>query len=281
MKSDFSDWLVASDIDGTLNNKLRYLPKRNYDAICRFVNDLHGHFTLASGRGVESMRPHYEKLHLNTPAVIINGAGIYDYRKEELLYFNPLKEHGKEVLSMIMKRFPLCEIEIVTPEINYFVRDRFFAHFMLQGDPLPHKMYRKLNNVPFGRWGKVIIISPIFMHKRIMKYVKSLNIDDLTFMESSIVSFEMLEKDTDKGTALMKVADILGIEHTNTAGIGDYFNDYEMLKKVGVSACCAQAPKGLKKIADFVTCHCNKGAVADLLEHIEKLQIQKEENNYG
>ena len=37
VKTDFSDWLVASDIDGTLNNKLRRLPKRNYDRICEFV----------------------------------------------------------------------------------------------------------------------------------------------------------------------------------------------------------------------------------------------------
>ena len=55
-KTDFSDWLVASDIDGTLNNKLRRLPKRNYDRICEFVLEKKGHFTLASGRNVSSMR---------------------------------------------------------------------------------------------------------------------------------------------------------------------------------------------------------------------------------
>lgn len=37
IKTDFSDWLVVSDIDGTLNNKLRRLPKKNYDAINEFV----------------------------------------------------------------------------------------------------------------------------------------------------------------------------------------------------------------------------------------------------
>ena len=36
-KTDFSEWLVASDIDGTLNNKFRKLPQRNYDAIKEFV----------------------------------------------------------------------------------------------------------------------------------------------------------------------------------------------------------------------------------------------------
>ncbi len=48
-KKDFSRWLVVSDIDGTLNNKLRRLPKRNLEAITHFVCDLGGHFTLARG----------------------------------------------------------------------------------------------------------------------------------------------------------------------------------------------------------------------------------------
>ena len=54
----FSDWLVVSDIDGTLNNKIRKLPSRNYDAIRHFVSDLGGNFTLASGRSVITMRKH-------------------------------------------------------------------------------------------------------------------------------------------------------------------------------------------------------------------------------
>lgn len=52
-KTDFSEWLVASDIDGTLNNKFRKLPQRNYDAIKEFVVNKKGHFTLASGRNIE------------------------------------------------------------------------------------------------------------------------------------------------------------------------------------------------------------------------------------
>ena len=48
MEKTFENWLVVSDIDGTLNNKIRKLPKRNYDAIKKFT-DLGGNFTLASG----------------------------------------------------------------------------------------------------------------------------------------------------------------------------------------------------------------------------------------
>ena len=39
-KLDLSDWLLASDIDGTLNNKARNLVMRNYDMIQRFINEL-------------------------------------------------------------------------------------------------------------------------------------------------------------------------------------------------------------------------------------------------
>ena len=46
MEKTFENWLVVSDIDGTLNNKIRKLPKRNYDAIKKFT-ELGGNFTLA------------------------------------------------------------------------------------------------------------------------------------------------------------------------------------------------------------------------------------------
>ena len=71
-----SNWLIASDIDGTLNDKSRRLVRRNYDAIHKYIEEYGGHFTLASGRNPESMRKHFERLDIpNGKAVVINGAG--------------------------------------------------------------------------------------------------------------------------------------------------------------------------------------------------------------
>ena len=109
-----------------------------------------------------------------------------------------------------------------------------------------------------------------FIIEKIKKHFTDLDSSDLTLMSSSIASFELLAADTHKGTAVLKLAEILGIDKAHTAAIGDYFNDYDMLKSVGVPACCGQAPKELKDISEFVACHCNKGAVADFLEYIEK-----------
>ena len=61
MEKTFENWLVVSDIDGTLNNKIRKLPKRNYDAIKKFT-DLGGNFTLASGRLQSSLERNYNRI---------------------------------------------------------------------------------------------------------------------------------------------------------------------------------------------------------------------------
>ena len=66
---NYSDWLIVSDIDGTLNNTHRQTPKVNTQAIDDFVHNKGGHFTLASARGVESLKPHYMNLpHVTIPA---------------------------------------------------------------------------------------------------------------------------------------------------------------------------------------------------------------------
>ncbi|MCC8015915.1 MAG: HAD hydrolase family protein, partial [Clostridiales bacterium] len=76
MKKTFENWLVVSDVDGTLNSKFRKLPHRNYNAIKEFT-DRGGNFTLASGRLVSSLQRNYNKITANQPAVALNGAGIY------------------------------------------------------------------------------------------------------------------------------------------------------------------------------------------------------------
>lgn len=266
---NLSHWLVASDIDGTLNNKLRQLPKRNRDAINRFILECNGNFTLASGRNVQSMRKHYERLPIaGTPAVILNGAGVYDYNHEKMLYFDSINEHAMELVFEIYKCFPMVEIEILTDKMIYTLNSKIFARVMVQADKLHYINCKHPDEIPRENWGKVIFLGMPDLIKAIRRYVAKLTDTRANFMSSSISSFEMLNEGVHKGTAVMKIAELYGIEHKYTAAIGDYFNDYDMLKTVALPACCGQAPKAMHEIAKFHACHCNKGAVADLLEYI-------------
>ncbi|MCR4593703.1 MAG: HAD family hydrolase [Clostridiales bacterium] len=266
---DLSNWLVVSDIDGTLNNKLRRLPKRNYDAICRFVKECKGHFTLASGRNVQSLRIHYDKLPIdNTPAVILNGAGVYDYSKEKMIRFSPINPDAMDIVRKVYDRFPSVEIEILTDKTIYTLNSKIFCPVMVRADRLNHTDYKRYEQIPKENWGKVIFLGTPSLIKLVRKFIDELPDKHANFMSSSVASFEMLEEGIHKGVGAMEIADMFGVDQKHTAAIGDYFNDYDMLKTVYLSACCGQAPQGLKEICKYHACHCNKGAVGDLLEYI-------------
>ncbi len=268
-KKSFSDWLVVSDIDGTLNNKARKLPERNKKAIEKFVAN-GGHFTLASGRNPQSMEKHFKSLPIKgTPAVVINGAGVYDFQKQEMIYFSAMSDEAMELAVKAAEKFRMVDVLIIAKDMIYVTGTGWFGKIFVAVDKLKHKHIKNIREVPRENWGKVIF-SGIPMHiTKVKNYFEALNSEELTLMSSSIASFEILAKNTHKGTAVLMLAEILGIDNSHTGAIGDYFNDYDMLKTVGVPACCGQAPKELKEISEFVACHCNNGAVADFLEYIE------------
>lgn len=268
-KKSLSNWLIASDIDGTLNNKLRKLPKRNEEAINEFVA-MGGRFTLASGRNPQSMEKHFKRLPIaGTPAVVMNGAGLYDFQKHEMIYFSAMSDEGMALAVAAAKKFPAVDVIIVAKDIIYITGIGWFGKLFVAADNLDHRHIKNIDDVPKKNWGKVIFSGTPMHISKVKKHFESMQDPDLTLMSSSIASFEILAKNTHKGTAVLKLAELLGIDKTHTGAIGDYFNDFDMLKTVGVPACCGQAPKELKEISEFVACHCNNGAVADFLEYIE------------
>lgn len=269
IKKNLSDWLIASDIDGTINNKARKLVKRNYDAIHRYIDECGGHFTLASGRSPDSMRKHYKRLDIaDGKAIVINGAGIYDFAKEEMVWSDPLNEHCIDIVRKTVKKFPFLAFQVVSDKVVYLFRPTPSARILAVNAQYPIKYFYNFEKIPKENWYKVIFTGLPPEMKMVAKFVESLSSTTENLMFSSAWSYEMVNETTNKGKAVLKLAQMLGVEKDHTAAIGDYFNDYEMLKQVGLPACCGQAPKGMKDISRLVTCHCNNGAVADLIEYI-------------
>ncbi len=277
MKDTFENWLVVSDIDGTLNNKVRKLPKRNYDAIKKFT-DSGGNFTLASGRLQSSLERNYNRITPNQPAVVLNGAGIYDYNERKMLWSSTIGPKGREFVRSISKEFDnifkSVDIGVYFADYVYIVKSGLLAKGTMYFDKARHEIVKSIDEVPEEGWMKVIFWSnPITINK--LRKVIDLNENpDANFMASSLWSLEMLQKDTHKGVGIMKLADMLGIEKSHVAAIGDYYNDWDMLKTVGLPACAGQAPSDIHKICKFEACHCNKGCVADLLEYIMSGQAE-------
>lgn len=268
-KKNLSNWLIASDIDGTINDKTRRLVQRNYDAVHRYVDEYNGNFTLASGRSPDSMRKHFKRLDIaDGKAVVINGAGIYDFAKEEMIWSDPLNEHCIDMVRKSIEKFPFLAFQVISDKVVYIFRPTPSARILAVNARYPIKYFYDFDKIPKDNWYKVIYTGIPPEMKRVSRFIESLSNTTENLMFSSPWSYEMVNENTNKGKAVLKLAEMLGVEKEKTAAIGDYFNDYEMLRQVGLPACCGQAPKGMKDIAKLVTCHCNDGAVADLIEYI-------------
>ncbi len=269
IQKDLSDWLVVSDIDGTINNKKRQLVQRNYDAVHRFINEYKGNFTLASGRSPLSMRKHFKRLDIpDGKAIVINGAGIYDFAEEKMIWASPLNDHCIDMIRKTVKKFPTISFQVISDKNVYIFRPTLSSRILAINARLPVKYYYSFEAIPKENWYKVIYTGIPPALKAVNKFIESMSNTTENLMFSSQWSYEMVNEDTNKGKAVLKLAEILGVDKEKTAAIGDYYNDYEMLKQVALPACCGQAPKGMKKIAKLITCHCNQGAVADLIEYI-------------
>ena len=265
----YSDWLLVSDIDGTLNNKLRRTPKVNTNAIDEFVHQRGGNFTLTSARNVHSLAPHYKKLpDVDTPAIVLNGAGIYDFKADKMLWFNPVSVNAKDVIGKALKKFPFLEIGIFTEDSVYLVRPIISSFIMMSLDSLKFRKFKTIDEVPMDNWGKIIFFCMPWNKDKIKDFVAKESDDTLTFIDTSFASFDMVAHDTNKGTAVLKLADILGINKENIGAIGNYYNDLDMLKAVKHSACCKQSPEDIHEICEYSACHCNDGAVADFISYI-------------
>lgn len=270
-KKDYSGWLIVSDIDGTLNNKRRKTPEVNTEAVRTFVHEDGGRFTLATARNIQSMKPHYKNLpDVKTPAIIMNGAGIYDYEKEQMLWFNSIKNSAVDTVKKAMEKFPFLEIGVFASDMIYLVRPRFLSPVMMMLDSLKHKKVRTIDEVPKGKWGKIIFFCLPFQKKQIKAFVNDVMGFDHKLIDTTSMSFDLVDKDTNKGNAVKVLSKLLGVDEENVAAIGDYYNDSDMLISVKHPACAGQAPDEIKELCEFVACHCNDGAVADLIGYIKK-----------
>ena len=101
----FDGVLLVSDFDDTLYDHNLTVNDRNHRAIEYFLEQ-GGRFTIATGRAHRTFTPQIEKerLILNAPAVLSNGASIYDYQADRPLVETQLPDSAPEDLAALCAR---------------------------------------------------------------------------------------------------------------------------------------------------------------------------------
>ncbi len=260
------DILLVSDIDGTLIDKNHQIPTRNREAICRFMQK-GGGFAIATGRSWESVEKCLDGLKVNRPCVLANGGVVFDMQTRRALSCQPLPAEAIEYTRRFLKAFPEAGVEVFTPSDVLMLRENQVTRDHMRHERLQYQT-AKIEEIT-EPWCKVLIAST--EQPALMEFTRSFPHPGVRFVASSDRYWEMLPEGADKGTGIARLAEVCGVPMSAVAAIGDYYNDVEMLQTAGIPAVPANAPEEIQKLAKWITCSCEEGAVAEFIEILERM----------
>ncbi|HRR75629.1 MAG TPA: HAD family hydrolase [Ruminococcus sp.] len=267
MFEDITKVILLSDMDGTLLDSKKNITDADRNAIRRFTG-LGGHFSVATGRTIQSFEQYLEMLDLKEPVIMYNGAAIHDYTSGETLFTHPLPENAKKAAISILEAMPELGGEVLKTDGTYVFRNNDYQllHTKICGIT---PFYQELESIEEGGWLKVLFsMSPEDMDY-IQILVRQLDCHGLSFVKSSEMFYEMLPEGVSKGSALEEYRKLPGFEDFTFVSVGDFDNDIEMIKAADLGACPANAEDSVKEKADLVLTRTNdEGAVAELIDEI-------------
>lgn len=261
--------LLVSDIDGTFLTKEFTIPKRNIEAVERFCAK-GGLFSFATGREQEAVSRYLDRVHINAPSIIDNGAAVYDFGKKQAIWNTYIPEKYVSLIREAIAKFPDIGAEIFAENTIFLVSENDWTKAHAKSEAIT-LVPAKIAEVP-DNWNKVLFASD---HTRLMDlkaFFDSHETDDLYHFFSNTMYYEMLRGGVSKGSTLDVLTGLLadkGVKKENVYAIGDYFNDLDLVTHANFSAVPGGAPQELKKAADLIVCRCEDGAVADFIEYIE------------
>ena len=90
------------------------------------------------------------------------------------------------------------------------------------------------------------------------------------FIRSEKTLFEILPKGVNKGSGLLKMCDLFGIDSHKTIAAGDYYNDVSMIKAAKLGFAVENAVPELKAVADYVTVDNDSHAIAAIVDGLDR-----------
>lgn len=242
---------MLSDIDGTLLRADHSLSQANINAV-RSLRDAGILFTVASSRPPRAMRQQIADLGIDLPTVAFNGANIINVDG------SLLKAHriAPATAGTCLQLFATEQVAVwVFADDQWLLTDP-------HGDYVEHERntlgYDFVQVDDFGgyldRIDKIVASSKDFeLLKRLETQLNPLIADSALAARSQSYYLDVTALDANKGTALVTLAEVLGVELAQTAAIGDAGNDVAMFLRAGLSIAMGQAETAVKTQANYVT----------------------------
>ena len=259
--------MLLSDMDGTLLNSKSEVSEKNKQAIRDLVAH-GGRFAIATGRSHLNSKRFTEELEINTPCIVYNGCGLFDYSSNEFLKIYELpKAKIKNFLNDCLERYRNVNIQIYSPSMCHVVSEETLANKELISIHQPCE-FCNIDDLEDTPWIKVLLYGETQDLISIENKVKEFGLeDDIDTVYSSENFLELLPVGISKGSMLLDLKEILK-ESYKVYTIGDYNNDREMLINAEVGIATGNAIEAVKEVADYITVSNDEDAIAEVIYNI-------------
>ena len=281
---------VAIDIDGTLLRSDGELSEKNKSIIKRVV-DSGVHIVLTSGRATGSVKKIARQLNVDKYMICDNGASIYDFKKEEMVYERYIDKETilrivdtcinnniyymvfttKEIIVKDLKHMALAfyksrhhinnefsggsEIKYAGRDYIESVEDPFIRIVVCDQDrPVFNAIVNRLK-----KYDSVNLLAPPYVSNKVINDGEN----------SVLISYsyaELLPKNSNKWVAIESLIQQINIKPNEVIAIGDAFNDIEMIKNAGLGVAMNNGAPCAKEVARVIAPSNDQDGVAVVLE---------------
>lgn len=268
-----SETILFSDLDGTLFDSQGRISQRNRDAIEKYIAD-GGKFAIATGRIPCNVLNLIGTLPTNAPSVALNGAEAYDFRTGAHIFTKYLnRETLDPLLQWALAEIPDVELQMYTAsEIIYCTPEEKAQPTLLElHRPCRFTTYAAMLGQPIV---KCLLYAPPAQEEKLATRLRECEAGNYHLTPGSVLIgerisyYELMPLDSDKGIALHSLRTHPDVIGRRVLAVGDYWNDYEMLREADVAIAPANAIPEIRQLCDEITTSNDEDAIARIIMSI-------------
>ncbi|MEY8371527.1 Cof-type HAD-IIB family hydrolase [Aerococcaceae bacterium 50-4] len=260
--------LIAFDIDGTLVNSKKEVTPATKEALHK-LHEAGIHVVISSGRP-------YKGVLLNADLVgreivpfvsCFNGGLVKEVATEDTVFAHTLTNDELQSWVKLAK----------DNELDVHAHDD--QHVLVQETPRDQyvDVESTLNEMPIKTVdffdGEITAPKVMITAEpgKLDAFIATLDpelFEKYSIMKSEPFFLEIMPKGVDKGEALAKLAESLGIDQSETMAFGDQANDLSMIKWAGCGVAMGNAIDEMKEHAQYVTASNDEEGIAKALEEL-------------
>lgn len=264
--------LIATDLDDTLLNEKSDINPRVFEAL-HSAMDLGCGIVLSSGRMLEAMLPLANRIGVNAPMLLYNGALAYDHNSDQVIFADQIPYETALAIGRAIE--DMGYYYQAYPGRNYYCPEviemtRFYAHYIhVDAIPVHEPLSHWMEKHPSGMQ-KFLLMDTVEGADRAQAVLREAFGDKAGFMKSKPNYVEITPPGVNKGKALIRLAAHLGLAREEVMAFGDGQNDVTMIEMAGTGVCMANGCVEARAVADRIAPTNVEDGVAVVIEDLLK-----------